>query len=53
VAAHDDDAPPANLSPVPAVTERDARIQKWAIITFAIIEAAIIALVVIVRIRGG
>ena len=49
----DDDALPANLSPVPAVNERDARIQKWAIIAFAIIEALIIALVVIVRIRGG
>lgn len=53
MAAHDDDALPANLNPVPAVTERDARIQRWAIITFAIIEAMIFALVVIVRIRGG
>jgi hypothetical protein len=35
------------------MTSRDARIQKWAVITFAIVEAAIIALVVILRIRGG
>jgi hypothetical protein len=53
VAAHDDDATPTEPAPGPAVTDRDARIQKWAIITFAIVEAAIITLVVIVRIRGG
>ena len=35
------------------MNERDARIQKWAIIAFAIVEAAIIALVVMSRIRGG
>lgn len=35
------------------MTERDARIQKWAIIAFSVIEAAVIALVVIVRVRGG
>jgi archaellum biogenesis protein FlaJ (TadC family) len=35
------------------MTRRDARIQKWAIIALAIVEAAIIALVVITRIRGG
>ena len=35
------------------MNERDASIQKWAIIAFAIVEAAIIATVVIVRIRGG
>ena len=35
------------------MARRDARIQKWAIIAFAIVEAAIIALVVITRARGG
>lgn len=35
------------------MTRRDARIQKWAIIAFAIVEAAIIAVVVITRISGG
>jgi archaellum biogenesis protein FlaJ (TadC family) len=35
------------------MTRRAARIQKWAIIAFAIVEAAIIALVVMTRIRGG
>jgi archaellum biogenesis protein FlaJ (TadC family) len=35
------------------MTRRDARIQKWAIIAFAIVEAVIIALVVMTRIRGG
>jgi archaellum biogenesis protein FlaJ (TadC family) len=35
------------------MTRRDARIQKWAIIAFAIVEAAIIAVVVITRVRGG
>lgn len=35
------------------MNQRDARIQKWAIIAFAIVEAAIIAFVVIVRIRRG
>lgn len=39
--------------PGPAMTPRDARIQKWAIIAFAIVEAAVIALVVVTRIRGG
>jgi archaellum biogenesis protein FlaJ (TadC family) len=53
VAAHDDDAPPTEPAPGPAVTDRHARIQKWAIIAFALVEAVIIALVLIVRIRGG
>jgi archaellum biogenesis protein FlaJ (TadC family) len=53
VAAHADDAPPTEPAPGPAVTDRDARIQKWAIIAFALVEAVIIALVLIVRIRGG
>jgi hypothetical protein len=35
------------------MTNRDARIQKWAVIAFVIVEAAIIALVVITRVRGG
>ncbi len=35
------------------MNERDARIQKWAIIAFAVVEAAIIAIVVISRVRGG
>ena len=35
------------------MTNRDAKIQKWAIIAYAIVEAAIIATVVIVRLRGG
>jgi hypothetical protein len=35
------------------VNERDARIQKWAIITFAVVEAVIIAIVVISRVRGS
>ena len=35
------------------MTERDAGIQKWAIITFAIVEAVIILIVVITRVRGG
>ena len=35
------------------MTSRDARIQKWAIIGLAIVEAVIIALVVITRTRGG
>lgn len=35
------------------MTRRDAWIQKWAIIAFAVAEAAIIALVVITRVRGG
>jgi hypothetical protein len=35
------------------MTTRDKRIQKWAIIAFAVIEAAILALVVITRVRGG
>jgi hypothetical protein len=35
------------------VNERDARIQKWAIITIAIVEALILAIVVIARLRGG
>ena len=34
------------------MTERDARIQKWAIIAFAIVEAVIIAIVVITKISG-
>jgi hypothetical protein len=53
VAAHDDDAPPTEPAPGPDVTNRDAKIQKWAIIAYAIVEAAIIATVVIVRLRGG
>jgi hypothetical protein len=31
------------------MTARDKRIQKWAIIAFAVVEAAIIALVLIAR----
>ena len=34
------------------MNQRDARIQKWAVITFAVVEAAIIALVVMTRIAG-
>lgn len=35
------------------MTNRDARIQKWAIIAFAIVEAVVIAIVIITRVRGG
>lgn len=35
------------------MTNRDVRIQKWAVIAFVIVEAAIIALVMITRARGG
>lgn len=35
------------------MTSRDARIQKWAIIAFAIVEAVVIASVVVTRIGGG
>jgi|GEM_PF-6676062 len=35
------------------MTSRDARIQKWAIIALAVVEAVIIALVVMTRIRRG
>lgn len=45
------DAPPAKPAPILTMTTRDKRIQKWAIIALAIVEAAIIALVMIVR--GG
>jgi hypothetical protein len=34
------------------VNERDARIQKWAIITFAVVEAVIVAIAVISRAHG-
>lgn len=34
------------------MNERDAKIQKWAIIAFALIEAVIIAIVVITKISG-
>lgn len=34
------------------MNERNVRIQTWAIITFAIVEAVIIAIVLIVRSRG-
>ena len=47
-----DDAPP-QPAPEPAMNQRDARIQKWAIIAFAIVEAAIIAIVVITKISHG
>jgi hypothetical protein len=35
------------------MTSRDVRIQMLAIIAFVVIEAAVIALVVITRLRGG
>lgn len=35
------------------MNERDARIQKWAIIAFAVVEAAIIAIVVIAKLARG
>lgn len=35
------------------MANRDPRIQKWAVIAFVIVEVAIIALVVITRVRGG
>ena len=35
------------------MNRRDAQIQKWAIITFAIVEAVVIAIVIATRIRGG
>ena len=35
------------------MTERDRRIQKWAIITLAVVEAVVIAIVMISRVRGG
>lgn len=35
------------------MNQRDARIQKWAIIAFAIVEAVIIAIVVATRITRG
>jgi archaellum biogenesis protein FlaJ (TadC family) len=35
------------------VTSRDARIQKWAIIAFAIVEAIVIAAVLLMRARRG
>ena len=35
------------------MTPRDARIQKWAIIGFAIVEAVIIAAVLWTRLRSG
>jgi hypothetical protein len=35
------------------MNQRDARIQKWGIIAFAIVEAVIIAIVVATRITRG
>jgi hypothetical protein len=35
------------------MSTRDARIQKWAIITFAVVEAVIIAAVLWIRLRRG
>ena len=44
-----DDPPPAPCTGTRSMTERDKRIQKWAIIAFAIVEAVIIAVVLFVR----
>jgi len=35
------------------MSSRDARIQKWAIIAFAVVEAIVIAAVLWMRTRGG
>jgi hypothetical protein len=35
------------------MNQRDARLQKWAIIAFAIVEAVIIGIVVITKIARG
>jgi hypothetical protein len=46
---------PAAIHPCryPAVTSRDARIQKWAFIAFAVVEAIVIGAVLWMRTRGG
>ena len=38
--------------PGTAVNERDRKIQRWAIISFAVVEAVLIAAVLILRSRG-
>lgn len=35
------------------MNERDARIQKWAIIAFAVVEAVVITILIVTRVRGG
>ena len=44
---------PSQPAPEPAMNQRDARIQKWAVIAFALVEAAIIAIVVVTKINHG
>lgn len=40
------------LQPPTSMSTRDARIQKWAVIAFAVVEAIIIAAVLWTRARG-